>query len=562
MPPTREWLRAQRASRFEHNPWLFPREATAAERKSQLAHQRALTDTLGASFSPESYVAPSAAISGSPGRALSLGARSYVAAHAYVTDAVTLGDDCSVNVFASLRGPVRAGHGVRIGAYTCIVGFNHGFADPRTPIFKQPHTSRGITLGDDIWIGAHVTIVDGVRIGSHVVIAGGSVVTKDVPDYAIVGGNPARVLRSRLPAPRPAARSLSTRLARFSARAADQLDHVLAACRVPARLPGGFAFADTPGGDKRVRPWCDAIELAAAFDRVPAGRTRAEWITRLRAFQDASSGLVPPLLPLPGRPAPSPIPTRRPADAGRYDTMIVGYALECLGSTLAHPVANAGSLSPARLLRHLDRLPWTDRAWHAGDWVDCFASCLYFNFHYFDRPGSLPDLFAWLDRRCDPATGLWGSPTTETRWREPVNGFYRLTRGAYAQFGRPLPHPERALDTILLHARDDTFFAPDRIDACHVLDVVHPLWLCLRQTSHRRAEAEAWVAKRLPAVLAQWVDGRGFDFQLARRRPGLQGTEMWLSILWLMADLLGQSSALTYRPRGVHRPLPALAWPG
>lgn len=559
MPPTREWLRNQRASRFEHNPWFFLREATAAEWKHQRAHQRGLAETLGATFGKVSYVAPSAAVSGEPGKALCLGERSYVAAHAYVTEQVALGDDCSVNVFASLRGPIRAGHGVRIGAYACIVGFNHGFSDPHTPIFQQPHTSRGVVIGDDVWIGAHVTIVDGVRIGSHVVIAGGAVVTKDVPDYAIVGGNPARVLRSRLPGPRPAPRSLGGRLSRFSARVAEQLDDVLASCRVPARVPGGFAYVDGPGGEKRVRPWCDAIEIAAAFGRVPPGRTRAEWITRLRAFQDESTGLVPEMLPLPGRPVVAPVPPRRPADARRYETMIVGYALECLGGTLAHPVTNAASLAAPRLLRHLDRLPWADRAWHAGDWVDCFASALYFNAKYFDAQTALPELFAWLDRRCDPATGLWGSPTAESRWREPVNGFYRLTRGAYAQFGRPVPHPERAIDTILLHARDDAFFSSDRADACHVLDVVHPLWLCLRQTAHRRAEAEAWVAKRLPAVLGCWVDGRGFDFLLDRREAGLQGTEMWLSIIYLMADLLGQGAVLGYRPRGVHRPEPALA---
>ncbi len=52
-------------------------------------------------------------------------------------------------------------------------------------------------LGDDIWVGAQVTIVDGVTVGSHVVLAGGAVVTRPVPDYAVVGGNPARIIRMR-----------------------------------------------------------------------------------------------------------------------------------------------------------------------------------------------------------------------------------------------------------------------------------------------------------------------------------------------------------------------------
>lgn len=54
-----------------------------------------------------------------------------------------------------------------------------------------------ITLADDVWIGANVTVVSGVSIGQGAVVAAGSVVTKNVPPYAIVGGDPARVIRYR-----------------------------------------------------------------------------------------------------------------------------------------------------------------------------------------------------------------------------------------------------------------------------------------------------------------------------------------------------------------------------
>jgi hypothetical protein len=172
---------------------------------------------------------------------------------------------------------------------------------------------------------------------------------------------------------------------------------------------------------------------------------------------------------------------------------------------------------------------------------------------YFDRRPPLTALFAWLDKKCDPMTGMWGPWSAESRWQQPVNGFYRLTRGTYAQYGLPLPHPEKAIDTILTHATDRAFFNGKTDDACHVLDVVHPLWLCRKQTAHRREEIEAWVAKRLPKVLAHWQSKRGFDFVVARHDTSLQGTEMWLSIVYLMADLLGCADALGYRPRGVHR---------
>jgi acetyltransferase-like isoleucine patch superfamily enzyme len=59
------------------------------------------------------------------------------------------------------------------------------------------HSRGDIVIGHDTWIGANVTIMDNVKIGNGVVIAAGSVVTKDIPDYAIVGGNPATIIKYR-----------------------------------------------------------------------------------------------------------------------------------------------------------------------------------------------------------------------------------------------------------------------------------------------------------------------------------------------------------------------------
>lgn len=562
------WKRAYRARRFEFNPWEFAHQASAAEKRAQLAHQRALAEEVGVATGEACFLAPSASIAGKPGAALRLGARCFVAANAYVTDAVTLGDDSTVNPFATLRGPIRGGDGVRIGAYACIVGFNHAFADTERPIFKQGLTSKGgVTLGDDVWVGAHASIVDGVKVGSHSIIAAGAVVVKDVPDYAIVGGNPARVIRMRKPVATTeaeaaavnvfrttASASLEKKLERFGARVGEELEALLTGYQVKAR-DGGAAYVNERGGKKRVRPWCDAVEVAAMFGRIAPGHTAAEWVTRLRDFQDPATGLVPEHIPEHRKHDPA--WPEDPDEAPRYNTMIVNYALECLGSNLARPVENAAAITPARLRRRLERLPWADGAWHAGDWVDCYASSVLPNAKYFGRTPPLAELFAWLEANNDPETGLWGSATADTRLLQPVNGFYRLTRGTYAQYGRALPRPERAIDTILRHAGDRAFFAREKENACNVLDVAHPLWLCLRQTGHRRSEAEAWAAKRLPRVLGGWVGGRGFDFTWARREPSLQGTEMWLSIVWLMAELLGVSASLGYRPRGVHRIEPA-----
>ena len=55
----------------------------------------------------------------------------------------------------------------------------------------------GICIGDDVWIGGKVIITKGRHIGNHSILGAGAVVTKDVPDYAVVGGNPAKILKMR-----------------------------------------------------------------------------------------------------------------------------------------------------------------------------------------------------------------------------------------------------------------------------------------------------------------------------------------------------------------------------
>lgn len=58
---------------------------------------------------------------------------------------------------------------------------------------------KRISIGDDVWIGTNAMIIDGVSVGNHAVIAAGAVVTSDVPEYAIVGGVPAKIIKYRKP---------------------------------------------------------------------------------------------------------------------------------------------------------------------------------------------------------------------------------------------------------------------------------------------------------------------------------------------------------------------------
>lgn len=186
------------ARRLDFLPWEYAGGASPSERERQAERQRELTGEV--ELAADAFVAESAAVFCD---VLRLGERSYIGAHAYVTGEVVIGADSTINPFTVARGRIRLGDGVRIGAHASLLAFNHGTA-PDQPIFRQPHTSRGITVGDDVWIGSSVLVLDGITIGAHSIIGAGAVVTKDVEPWSVIAGNPARKLRDRR-TPRPTA---------------------------------------------------------------------------------------------------------------------------------------------------------------------------------------------------------------------------------------------------------------------------------------------------------------------------------------------------------------------
>ncbi|RSK42567.1 acyltransferase, partial [Hymenobacter rigui] len=129
--------------------------------------------------------------------------------HAILEDQVTvangmggiyIGDHSLIGIGDVLIGPVRIGHHVILAQHVVLSGLNHGYQDPTRPIREQPCSAAEIVVEDEVWIGANAVVTAGVRIGRHAVVAAGAVVTRDVPAYAVVGGNPARVLRQLDPA--------------------------------------------------------------------------------------------------------------------------------------------------------------------------------------------------------------------------------------------------------------------------------------------------------------------------------------------------------------------------
>lgn len=111
---------------------------------------------------------------------------------------ITLGDNSGIGIRASLSGETHIGRNVMMGPDCIIYTRNHEFSRTDIPMCEQGfQEERPVYISDDVWIGGRVTILPGVKIGTGAIIGAGSVVTKDVPDYAIVAGNPATVKRFR-----------------------------------------------------------------------------------------------------------------------------------------------------------------------------------------------------------------------------------------------------------------------------------------------------------------------------------------------------------------------------
>lgn len=94
---------------------------------------------------------------------------------------------------------LTVGNYLMMGEDVLIQGGKHNFESTDIPMALQGSVGKtSLKIENDVWIGARVIILPGCKlIGTGVVIGAGSVVTKDVPDYAIVGGNPAKIIKFR-----------------------------------------------------------------------------------------------------------------------------------------------------------------------------------------------------------------------------------------------------------------------------------------------------------------------------------------------------------------------------
>ncbi len=118
---------------------------------------------------------------------------------------ISIGHDSDLGINCRIYGTVHIGDHSFMGPDVVIWTTNHRFDRTDIPMMYQGSTpEQPVTIGNDVWIGTRAILLPGVHIGSHSVVGAGAVVAKDIPEWSVVAGNPARVIRYRKPECDPA----------------------------------------------------------------------------------------------------------------------------------------------------------------------------------------------------------------------------------------------------------------------------------------------------------------------------------------------------------------------
>lgn len=111
---------------------------------------------------------------------------------------LTMGNNSAIGDYTHFgaSGGIEIGDDVIMGSYVSFHSENHVFTDPTQLIREQGVTSKGIRIGNNVWVGAKVTFLDGAEIGNNSVVAAGAVVNGVFPDNVVVGGVPAKIIKT------------------------------------------------------------------------------------------------------------------------------------------------------------------------------------------------------------------------------------------------------------------------------------------------------------------------------------------------------------------------------
>lgn len=133
-----------------------------------------------------------------PFNGFSLGKSSVIEDYSIINNAVgdiSIGDHTRIGLGNTIIGPVHIGNDVILAQNVVISALNHNYQDITNCITNQGVNVAEVTIDSNVWVGANCVILSGVHIGEHVVVGAGSIVTKDIPPYCVVVGNPARVIK-------------------------------------------------------------------------------------------------------------------------------------------------------------------------------------------------------------------------------------------------------------------------------------------------------------------------------------------------------------------------------
>lgn len=112
---------------------------------------------------------------------------------------IVIGNNSGIGINAKVPSNLIIGNDVMMGLNVTIFGSNHAFDRVDIPMLRQGYkTYPPVVIEDDVWIGSNVIILPGCTIKKGSIIAAGTVLTKDFPEYSIVGGNPSRLIKSRI----------------------------------------------------------------------------------------------------------------------------------------------------------------------------------------------------------------------------------------------------------------------------------------------------------------------------------------------------------------------------
>lgn len=193
---------AQHKRRLSYMPWLYyslKEKHLLWAKPWQESIQTELMSLETVKIGKNCFIAPTANIFAEPGRDIVIGNNVTIAAEVFLHGPIIIEDGVSINASVVIDGGAKGvviKKNSRIANGCKIYAFNHGML-PEKNIKDQAVTSQGITIGDDVWLGANVCVVDGITIGDHVVVGMGSIVTKNIPEWQIYAGNPAKKIGQR-----------------------------------------------------------------------------------------------------------------------------------------------------------------------------------------------------------------------------------------------------------------------------------------------------------------------------------------------------------------------------